>query len=117
MYKNWKRGRRKAEAKFLEFYSKVEDLFKEYEVTALLNFLFRKEKYFIDAGFEFWGKEINGKINLLGKTTTFMLDEEVTYLDWVEASETEASVIGSKNLGEALHREITELEEVEKNAS
>lgn len=111
MYRNWKRGRKKAEVKFLEFYSKLEALFKEYEATDLLNFLFKKEKYFTDVGFEIWGKEANGKVNLLSKIATFMLDEEITYLNWVEASAIETSVINSKDLGEALSREIREIEE------
>ena len=76
----------------------MNQLFRKYKVTKLLNTIFKKDKYFTDTGFEIWGKKVDGNIDLLSKISTFMINEEVLYLNWIEASNVETLAIGLTNL-------------------
>jgi len=91
--KTQKRKQKEATDKFLEFYGEMNQLFKKYKVTKLLNTIFKKDRYFTDTGFEIWGKKVDGKIDLLSKVSTFMINEEIIYLNWIEASNVETLAI------------------------
>jgi len=94
-----KRKQKEATSKFLEFYEEMNRLFTKYKVTKLLNTIFKKDKYFTDTGFEIWGKNLSGDIELLSKVSTYMVDEEVIYLNWIEASNVESLAINLTNVG------------------
>jgi len=93
-----KRKQKEATSKFLEFYEEMNRLFTKYKVTKLLNTIFKKDKYFTDTGFEIWGENVNGNVDLLSKISTFMVNEEIIYLNWIQASNVESLAIGLTNL-------------------
>jgi len=99
MTKAQKRKQKEATDQFLEFYGEMNHLFRKHKVTKLLNTIFKKDKYFTDTGFEIWGKNLSGDIELLSKVSTYMVDEEVIYLNWIEASNVESLAINLTNVG------------------